>query len=263
MACVSTPGDEIPFPQTCTNQTPQLSPVCFTICHLVQDPADPYRVYVLFGGGGIWRTDNFYAGPSGQTLPPGTTEWKPLTDGLPNNGGAISFGAQSNVLYYAIGECKTSLAAPNSSEVTSLGSTNKSMLPSHCSRLRSMWCRASNKHAFNEVVKQHYLFELSWVMTGCTYRMCDTAHQCKQCYQLCHTCPSRKERLLHCTLYWLATIGLDTIQQEQLGAAGDPNSALIPSNTAATSVSGVMVKSTDRGESWGERVINPSVSIIW
>jgi len=67
----------------------------------LQDPVNLNRVFVLFGGGGVWRTDNFYATVAGQA---GDTTWRPLTNRLPSNGGAIAFGALSNVLYYAIGE---------------------------------------------------------------------------------------------------------------------------------------------------------------
>jgi len=56
---------------------------------------------VLFGGGGIWRTDNFYATPEGR---PGGTTWRSVTDDLPNNGGSMAFGANGNILYYGIGE---------------------------------------------------------------------------------------------------------------------------------------------------------------
>jgi hypothetical protein len=75
---------------------PQLT--CFAIT--VQDPENLNRVYVLFGGGGIWRTDNFYDTPLRK---PEGTKWTPLTDKLPNNGGAMAFGRTSQVLYYAIG----------------------------------------------------------------------------------------------------------------------------------------------------------------
>lgn len=70
----------------------------------MQDPSNPQTVYALFGGGGLWKTTNFYASITGN---PGDTTWTPLTPDLPNNGGAISFGgSRSNIIYYGIGECR-------------------------------------------------------------------------------------------------------------------------------------------------------------
>jgi hypothetical protein len=45
---------------------------------------------------------------------------------------------------------------------------------------------------------------------------------------------------------------------------GDGWSSLFPNGNAATSVSGVLVKSTDSGDNWSPPVIiNAQVSIIW
>lgn len=63
---------------------------------VLQDPSNPERVYVLSAGGGLWRTDNFSNNkPS----------WQPLSDSaISTSGGAVSFGATSNVLYLGIGD---------------------------------------------------------------------------------------------------------------------------------------------------------------
>ena len=46
--------------------------------------------------------------------------------------------------------------------------------------------------------------------------------------------------------------------------AGDPIHSLIPGTNAVNSVSGLLVKSLDAGDTWGEPVIiEPSVSVVW
>ena len=49
---------------------------------IAQDPVNPDRVYVLFGGGGLWTTGNFFAS---------APQWTPRTDHL----GVISWGAMA------------------------------------------------------------------------------------------------------------------------------------------------------------------------
>lgn len=73
-----------------------------------QDPANLDRVWVLFGGGGLWRTDNFYS--TLRYKPDGRPSWRPLTDDQPGtNGGAVAFGKTSDDLYLALGDFDSSL----------------------------------------------------------------------------------------------------------------------------------------------------------
>lgn len=65
-----------------------------------QSTEDLNTVFVVEGGGGLWRTDNFFAQQP---------DWRQVSDPLPNNGGSVAFGHSDQTLYYAIGDFDDSL----------------------------------------------------------------------------------------------------------------------------------------------------------
>lgn len=66
------------------------------VAKILPHPTDPKTVYVLFSGGGLWKTSNFNAD---------TPTWKPLTDSLVStSGGAVTFGRTATTLYLGVGD---------------------------------------------------------------------------------------------------------------------------------------------------------------
>ena len=66
------------------------------VAKILPDPTDPKTVYVLFSGGGLWKTSNFNAA---------TPTWKPLTDSLVStSGGSVTFGRSVSTLYLGVGD---------------------------------------------------------------------------------------------------------------------------------------------------------------
>jgi len=63
---------------------------------ILPDPSDEKTVYLLSGGGGLWRTRNF-----NESSP----DWTPLTDQVgTTSGGAVAFGRKSSTLYLGLGD---------------------------------------------------------------------------------------------------------------------------------------------------------------
>lgn len=63
---------------------------------ILPHPTDPDIVYVLSGGGGLWKTTNF-------TSP--NHKWRPLTDSIgTTSGGSVAFGSNPKTLYLGTGD---------------------------------------------------------------------------------------------------------------------------------------------------------------
>jgi len=82
---------------------------------ILPHPSDPDIVYVLSGGGGLWKSTNFTSA---------NHKWRPLTDSIGTTaGGSVAFGSEPNTLYLGTGD-PWGFAAPGGFMVTTRNGGN-------------------------------------------------------------------------------------------------------------------------------------------